>query len=293
MTRFVSRIAGIEVGADQVDGVRTMYQSCVCSKCGGTMRVNTSKTSPLPGEVIFKKMRQAGWVPDKRGHHLCSSCAKPEARMTRKQEKQEETPKKKWVPARAMKPPKPVTIRGVEYPSMNAAARAFDVNVSHISSAIKHGRLDEVGLRPKPAAPTPTTPTTTEEKPMTEQVEILKRVMSREEKRAIIRRLDEVYDTVSQRYVDDWTDHRVAQGMNLPRAWITELRDEVYGPAGSNDEMDQLSTQMKDMLARLEDTVEQCLSAAASAEKLNAEVKSLEIRVARLREAVGPQAGRT
>lgn len=41
---------------------------------------------------------------------------------------------------------KPVTIRGVEYPSQTIAAEVLGVNQSTISSALKNGRLDFVGL---------------------------------------------------------------------------------------------------------------------------------------------------
>jgi hypothetical protein len=48
------------------------------------------------------------------------------------------------------KPPHslPVTIRGVEYPSMAAAARAFRLSVDTVDRARKRGTLDRVGLGP-------------------------------------------------------------------------------------------------------------------------------------------------
>ena len=42
---------------------------------------------------------------------------------------------------------KNVTIRGVEYASRGEASRALDVSMTCISSAIKRGTLDLVGLR--------------------------------------------------------------------------------------------------------------------------------------------------
>jgi len=45
-----------------------------------------------------------------------------------------------------MKKPKPVTIRGVTYPSISAAARAHGVRPSTIHSAMERGRLDYVGV---------------------------------------------------------------------------------------------------------------------------------------------------
>ena len=42
---------------------------------------------------------------------------------------------------------KPVTIRGVTYASMGEASRALDVSHTCVSSAVKRGTLDLVGLR--------------------------------------------------------------------------------------------------------------------------------------------------
>ena len=41
----------------------------------------------------------------------------------------------------------PVRIRGVDYPSMSAAARALGVTHQAVSWAAEHGWLDGVGLR--------------------------------------------------------------------------------------------------------------------------------------------------
>lgn len=41
---------------------------------------------------------------------------------------------------------KPVTIRGVDYPSYGAAAKALGVNQSTIGKAVKEGRTETVGL---------------------------------------------------------------------------------------------------------------------------------------------------
>lgn len=42
--------------------------------------------------------------------------------------------------------PIPVTIRGVEFPSMAAAAKNFGVNIAAVSRAKKRGTLDNVGV---------------------------------------------------------------------------------------------------------------------------------------------------
>lgn len=42
---------------------------------------------------------------------------------------------------------KPITVRGVEYPSRAAAARAFGVTPGAIYHAVRNGREDFVGTR--------------------------------------------------------------------------------------------------------------------------------------------------
>lgn len=42
--------------------------------------------------------------------------------------------------------PKPVTIRGVNYPSHSAAARALGVSASAVSAAVALGTQDHIGL---------------------------------------------------------------------------------------------------------------------------------------------------
>lgn len=42
--------------------------------------------------------------------------------------------------------PIPVTIRGVTYASMGAAARAFQIDRSAVSHAVRCGTIDNIGL---------------------------------------------------------------------------------------------------------------------------------------------------
>lgn len=44
--------------------------------------------------------------------------------------------------------PKPVTIRGTTYPSIQAAADALGIGRDAVAFAIQRGRLDTVGLNP-------------------------------------------------------------------------------------------------------------------------------------------------
>lgn len=51
------------------------YSSAVCCQCGAVDNVPINTKSPLPPEVIVKKMQTKGWVMgQKRKHDLCPKC---------------------------------------------------------------------------------------------------------------------------------------------------------------------------------------------------------------------------
>lgn len=63
------------------------------------------------------------------------------------------------------------------------------------------------------------------------------RTMTREERGIIFAKIGDVYS--GERYVTPWTDQKVADDLNVPRAWVSEVRDAFYGPEGSNPLFDQ------------------------------------------------------
>jgi hypothetical protein len=324
MVRFVSKIEGVTLEYDRSEGRERVLQTCHCSLCSATMEIVT-KSRPFPSEVIFKKMRRAGWAPNFYGKHKCKSCVLAEIAAKRGQAKK---PEPEDVEAQKPKPKMggireaiPVTIRGVTYPTMNAAAKALGVPTSTMHYAIKKGTIDDIKshkvvidgveypskaqaardlnlsikkIRKRVAAQEDTATTPKKETP----VEITKpaaptvvppRTMTREERRKIWRYLDEVYDVPNTRYLDDLTDHKVAEALKVPRAWVSEIRDEAFGPDGGNASMEKLHRDMLRLSENLTKAVETCLNAATEAEKFQGELKSLENRLAQLRSCVGPQ----
>jgi hypothetical protein len=72
---------------------------------------------------------------------------------------------------------------------------------------------------------------------------------SREDKRLINAKLDEVYDTNAQRYSGSWTDAKLAVDMGVPRAWVEKQRNDLYGPEGSNQEINSAVNEANAVLA--------------------------------------------
>lgn len=67
--------------------------------------------------------------------------------------------------------------------------------------------------------------------------------MTREDRRIIFEKLNAIYDR--DKYSPPWTDKKVSEDLNCPRAWVKQVRDEMFGPEGSNAEIDQSIAQAK------------------------------------------------
>jgi hypothetical protein len=63
------------------------------------------------------------------------------------------------------------------------------------------------------------------------------REMSREERRIIFEKLNEVYVSEAIGYAPGYTDAKVSTELGVPRAWVKGLRDEMFGPEGTNEEI--------------------------------------------------------
>lgn len=113
------------------------------------------------------------------------------------------------------------------------------------------------------------------------------RVMGKEDRRIIFGKLDEVYVDEKTGYDKGWSDERVAKDLGVPRAWVSDVRDEFYGPAKS--EYAEL------FVAKLEAVKERHLGLSskvveisAEFDKLTEEVKTLSLMERELRAAFNP-----
>lgn len=60
---------------------------------------------------------------------------------------------------------------------------------------------------------------------------------TRDERRIIFQKLNEVYVDEKSGYSESWTDAVVAKDLGVPRDWVRNLRDEMFGPEGANEEI--------------------------------------------------------
>lgn len=126
-------------------------------------------------------------------------------------------------------------------------------------------------------------------------------------KRAIIARLEEVYDHDAQRYKAAHTDVTVAEdlGQGIMFGWVAVIREDLFGPAG-NAESDALVGDFIALLERqdaidkkaadLHTTLQECLSALremnVEREKIAADLKTARLRIEALKATLGPRAAR-
>ncbi len=115
------------------------------------------------------------------------------------------------------------------------------------------------------------------------------REMSREDRRIINDKLDEVYGTGG--YKTPWTDAAVAKDLGVPREWVSQTRDAFFGPAGSNPLFDDYLSQRDAVVRMAADVVAvhdeatkalaKCNEAVAGFRKKLDEVSALGRRVER------------
>ena len=103
------------------------------------------------------------------------------------------------------------------------------------------------------------------------------RQMQREDRRIIISKLDEVYIDESVGYSGDWSDERVAEDLGVPRAWVSTIREENFGPEVSEDDaaIGALRTQHDALAARLKAQDEEHARLGAQIITSRADVKKL------------------
>lgn len=103
--------------------------------------------------------------------------------------------------------------------------------------AAKHPRKEPQLSVVKPSAPAPVMKLvpTQDNTPIADQP----KEPTRDQRRLILMKLEGVYLDETTGYSPGWTDDIVARDLGCPVEWVRKLRDENFGPSGSNQEIDQ------------------------------------------------------
>lgn len=100
------------------------------------------------------------------------------------------------------------------------------------------------------------------------------REMSREDRRVIFEKLNETYVDEASGYAPGWSDNRVAIDLGVPRAWVAKVRDEMFGPIGTNPDMTAFLKEAEDLLADTKNVLAEARSLRDEAEGFIREMKT-------------------
>lgn len=116
--------------------------------------------------------------------------------------------------------------------------------------------------------------------------ELPPREITREHRRLVFLKLEEVYVDERTGYSAGWNDNRVAEDMGVPRAWVELVREENFGPIKAEE-----SEEVKALRAAIEtaeSTLEKCRTEAA---RINGEHNKLAERLDLVMEGIAGATG--
>jgi hypothetical protein len=131
-------------------------------------------------------------------------------------------------------------------------------------------------------------------------VDTTERQMSREDRRLIFSKLEEVYLDETRGYASGWGDQKVADHFGVPRAWIVTMRDENFGPARGNEDLAALMPALEsarkataearelviDSQQKAAKAVRKADAASSALGKIEVELSRLERRINEVKQAV-------
>lgn len=94
------------------------------------------------------------------------------------------------------------------------------------------------------------------------------REMSRDDRRVIFAKLDEVYLDEKRGYEPGWSDHRVATDLGVPRKWVETIRAENFGNIGTNEDMAAFMTEAEALLSDARKALADAREARETVEKV-------------------------
>lgn len=124
---------------------------------------------------------------------------------------------------------------------------------------------------------------------------------TRAQKRQIMEILDEVYDVDAGRYKGQETDITVAQTLEngIMPGWVAQLREEFFGPAATNEDLDEIYDDLKDRMTVLEkqateihDQIQTCVKSLRDLNSHKEEVQKLFKRIEAIKKVLGPKVER-
>jgi hypothetical protein len=112
---------------------------------------------------------------------------------------------------------------------------------------------------------------------------------NRVQKREIMDMLGSVYDTKAERYIGGETDDTIAKELNVMPGWVAEIREEFFGPAGGNEDIDALASDLATFLAEAKPKLAEAEEAVKRVKAEIGRAEDMAEKLARIKAAVGPR----
>lgn len=109
------------------------------------------------------------------------------------------------------------------------------------------------------------------------------REMTRADRRRVFREIDECYDEAGNAYVLDVTDQSIADKLKVPRAWVAQVREESFGPAGPDPAILRIESALKDLQAKQAQVESDAMQLFERATKLGEQAEALAAELKGLR----------
>jgi hypothetical protein len=218
------------------DGKRVRSVIARCGSCEAAipLPVNTmahgyAETAEVEWKFISRKLEAKGWqIGRRRQDHRCPRCQR-NARLDSGERYVFENPKNGK--------PAPVDLKLVRQSFMNSATP--DVLPEKQYPPLK--LVEEPKVEKKKASL----------HPPGHDGRDLPRQMSRDDRRIIFEKLNEVYVNEKVGYSDGWTDERVATDLGVPRAWVCTIRDENFGDELASESIRKTVQEARDLMVAL------------------------------------------
>lgn len=162
--------------------------------------------------------------------------------------------------------------------------RQESVTASNASGSLPqvviHRKLKQAGwkvngqcLCPDHANPKPKEP------PMPKVTVTPPRDMSPADRRKVFREIDDCWDEAKGRYAGSHSDQEIASKLDVPRKWVSDIREESFGKTQRNGELEKLASEAKRLSLECEKALNASLEMAGSYEKFQTELAVLQARI--------------
>jgi hypothetical protein len=231
-----------------------------CADCGKTdvIHMNTMRWSSSNEDKecrqVTRRFETGGWrVGEARAKHLCPACIE---KSNNPQELSEEQAEKFLSLCR-------------EIPTVRDLAHAWGWSKSRVDRLLQKRKASQKGEEPVTSA----------------TVTAIPRKMTRDERRIIYAKIEEVWGSEDSGYKPPWTDKKVAEDLGVPQAWVATLRDENFGSKSSNPAIEEQGRAAMEFVAEMRSKAQE-ITAMAKALLDKAEV--IERRLIDIQKAVRP-----